>query len=391
MKLKNILRRGGGGGEHKASSSSSSKKKSSSSSSSSTNNNNINFTDHNDDTNVSNANEIRATNTGSTSSHSDGSFGMVSDVPHGSGIYGDTTRNHDDKATLECMNDVVVAIKPPRKVSKNNNNKNDNNEATNQRTHSSKSKPSASASLPSLDFAEILQAGYSVLSCVAQCRPMSDATANAEIPTVIDPALNEDHHTVGELTLLTIEREEHRREMISAAKERASEITAGIVGMGFTTTAAANAPTTSGYDVSRQRTIGSRAAQTSSAPMNHHQQHQQPPRVHATIGSLLVGNQNKPLSASVRNRDNMQIKAQALLEKANLHNNVVQMQHSVDSASFNMPPINSDTVCVAKEAPPGETFIGRYGAQPSLSDDDGEQSSGDENECDSIDGQIGQW
>ena len=68
---------------------------------------------------------------------------------------------------------------------------------------------------------------------------MSNATANAEIPTMIDPALNEDHHTVGELTLITIEREEERREMISAAKDRAAEITAGIVGMGFPTTAAA--------------------------------------------------------------------------------------------------------------------------------------------------------
>ena len=123
--------------------------------------------------------------------------------------------------------------------------------------------------------------------------------------------------------------------------------------------------------------------------MHKHQRQQQlqpqHPRVHAHIGSLLDGN-------------HMQVKAQALLEKANWQNNVVhhnhavQMQHSVDdSASFNMPPINADTVCVSKQAQtPGETFIGRYGARPSLSDDD-DESTVDENECDSIDGQIGRW
>lgn len=383
MKLKNILRRGGGGvvgvggGETKASS----KKKSSSSS-------------NNNHKNVPDASDIHATNTGSTASHSfDGSGGMVSDVPHGSGIYVDTKANNNDGAT-GFLNDVVVAIKTPRKQYKLNNLKNNKRETTeaNQGKPPSKSKTSASASLPSLDFAEILQAGYTVLSCVAQCRPMSDATTTTEIPTVIDPALNEDHHTVGELTLLTIEREEHRREMISAAKDKAAEITAGIVGMGFTTTAATatNAsPTTSGYGVSRQTT-----SMNSAAPLMHKHQRQQQlqpqhPRVHAHIGSLLDGN-------------HMQVKAQALLEKANSqkqnnvvhHDNAVQLQHSVDdSASFNMPPVNADTVFAKQAQAPGETFVGRCGARPSLSDDDddGDVSSEDENECDSIDGQIGRW
>ena len=375
MKLKKILRRGGGG-ETKASS------KEKSSTRSNNNHKNIPETDN-----------IQATNTGSTASHSfDGSGGMVSDVPHGSGIYVDTKANNNDGAT-GFLNDVVVAIKTPRKMSQHNIS-NNSKEATkaNQGKPPSKSKTSASASLPSLDFAEILQAGYTVLSCVAQCRPMRDATTTTEIPTVIDPALNEDHHTVGELTLLTIEREEHRREMISAAKDKAAEITAGIVGMGFTTTAATatNAsPTTSGYGVSRQTT-----SMNSAAPLMHKHQRQQQlqpqhSRVHANIGSLLDGN-------------HMQVKAQALLEKANSqkqinvvhHDHAVQMQHSVDdSASFNMPPVNADTVFAKQAQTTGETFIGRYGARPSLSNDDdrGDESSEDENECGSIDGQIGRW
>ena len=368
MKLKNILRRGGGGGGGGGGENASSKKKSSSSS-------------NENHKNVPETDDIRATNTGSTASHS------FSDVPHGSGIFVDTANNNDGATGF--LNDVVVAIKTPRKM-RQLNTSNNNKKLTNQPKPPSKSKPSASASLPSLDFAEILQAGYSVLSCVAQCRPMNNATTTTEIPTVIDPALNEDHHTVGELTLLTIEREEHRREMISAAKDRAAEITAGIVGMGVTTTAAnaatAAAPTTSGHDVSRQFTSMNMAAARSSAPeMHNHQRQQQQPRVHANIGSLLDDN-------------HMQVKAQALLEKANSQNNAVhrnhavQMQHSVDdSASFNMPPVNADDVCVAKQAPPGETFIGRYGARPSLSDDDDDESTVDEIECDSIDGQIGRW
>ena len=76
------------------------------------------------------------------------------------------------------------------------------------------------------------------------------------------------------------------------------------------------------------------------------------------------------------------------------HDNAVRMQHSVDDwASFNMPPVNADTVFAKQAQTPGETFVGRYGARPSLSNDDdrGDESSEDENECGSIDGQIGRW
>lgn len=67
MKLKNILRRGGGGGGGGGGENASSKKKSSSSS-------------NENHKNVPETDDIRATNTGSTASHS------FSDVPHGSGM-----------------------------------------------------------------------------------------------------------------------------------------------------------------------------------------------------------------------------------------------------------------------------------------------------------------
>ena len=329
MKLKILRRGGGGGGQTDASS----KKKSSSRSK--------------HQKNAPDANDIHATNTGSTASHSfDGSGGLISDVPHGSGIYVDTTRNNNNDGATGFLNDVVVAIKTPHKMSQQQNisilNK---KKATTNKQSKPKGKTSVSASLPSLDFAEMLQAGYNAISCVAQCRPMSDATANAEIPTVIDPDLNEDNYTIGELTLITLEREEQRRELILAAKEKAAEISASFVGMGIASTT------------------------------------QQQPRVHANIGSLL-------------DRNDMNGKAQALLEKANYHNHVVDMQQSGgDSVSFNMPRANADPFRIAKQAPTRESFVGRHGARPSLTVDvnDGGNSSGDENDCDSIDGQIGRW
>ena len=311
MKLK-ILRRGGGGGGG-GQTNASSKKKSSSRSK------------HHK--NAPEANDIHATNTGSTASHSfDGSGGLISDVPHGSGIYVGTKRNNDDAAT-GFLDNVVVAIKTPHKMSQQQNISNNERKTTNK--SKPKAKTTASASLPSLNFVEMLQAGYSLMSCVAQCRPMSDANANTEIPTVIDPDLNEDNYTIGELTLITLEREEQRRELIAAAKEKAAEITSSFVGMGITSTT------------------------------------QQQPRVHANIGN------------------HMHSKAQALLEKANSHHHAVHMQQpGDDSVSFHAPPVNAD--------PP---FIGRHGSRASLvdEDDDGGDSSGDENDCESIDGQIGRW
>ena len=366
MKLKNILRRGGGGGGDGKT------KKSSSPS---------------DNNHTKNA-DIRATNTGSTASHSSsGSGGMVSDVPHGSGIFVDTTRHNGGADTLGYqMNDVVVAInKTPRKTPQHN--------STNKNTRNQRkppSKKSASASLPHLEFGEILQAGYSLLSCMAQCRPMSNATTSSEIPTMIDPALNEDNHTVGELTLLTIEKEEQRREMISAAKDRAAEITAGIVGMGFPTTAAAAnytmAAAATGSNVNRHKPNHMNAAV--SAPsglyLGNHQRKQ-------NIGSLLDNVEGMPNANAMG--ESMQSKANALLQKANTHHHTyaaVKKQHSVDdTASFNMTPANLDDVCVAKTAPE-EKFVGRFGPRPSDIDSH-DDSSYDEDDCDSIDGQIGRW
>ena len=68
-------------------------------------------------------------------------------------------------------------------------------------------------SLPSLpDILETFQA-------VFQCR---GCDVDAQIPTVVDPNLNEDDYTVGELTLLTIEREQIQKDVTAAQKAAAS-------------------------------------------------------------------------------------------------------------------------------------------------------------------------
>ena len=67
--------------------------------------------------------------------------------------------------------------------------------------------------LPSLpDIFETFQAVFQCSAC----------DVDAPIPTIIDPDLNEDECTVGELTLLTIEREQNRKEMLAAQKAAAS-------------------------------------------------------------------------------------------------------------------------------------------------------------------------
>ena len=70
--------------------------------------------------------------------------------------------------------------------------------------------------LSHLGVMDILQAGYSVLTCVAQCAPndssatVAGATAGPPVPKIIEPSANDDH-SVGSLTLMTLEREERLR------------------------------------------------------------------------------------------------------------------------------------------------------------------------------------
>lgn len=99
------------------------------------------------------------------------------------------------------------STKIPRKI------KGRNMHSSSPRMKYTKRRNKPKCSLPSLpDILETLQA-------VFQC---SDCDVDAPIPTVVDPNLNEDECTVGELTLLTLEREQNQKDVTAAQKAAAS-------------------------------------------------------------------------------------------------------------------------------------------------------------------------
>ena len=104
---------------------------------------------------------------------------------------------------------IESSTKIPRKI----NGRNMHSSSQHMKYTKRRNKPKCS--LPSLpDILETFQA-------VFQCR---GCDVDASIPTVVDPNLNEDEYTVGDLTLLTIEREQNQKDM-TAAQKAATSIT----------------------------------------------------------------------------------------------------------------------------------------------------------------------
>lgn len=217
MKLKNILHRIG----DKASLSSKKTKKKKHSSSSE---------GKNDDPLHDDGKGLLATNTGSTDSYSknSGLVGVISDFPHGSGIFVDTAGkgvSNDvahipiEASLLQPFNEDLLIphvgdagrtsttgplrndVGLPQNVASPTNMKNTSGGGGKQNPPPK----TMFSSLSSLDFNGIIQSGYSAISCVSGCRPETKSKTKETIhipmpmpiPTVVNPSRMDELVTQG--------------------------------------------------------------------------------------------------------------------------------------------------------------------------------------------------
>lgn len=141
-------------------------------------------------------------------------FGL-SQMPHGSDVNIDL-QNKNSKTSADDLPKVIATTKRQNMVAQIPSGWRGDGDNVRFVDSELQEPPSGNRRGPQLGMMDILQFGYSVLSCVAQCRPGDDSTVAPPIPEVIDPSSN-DNDTVGSLTLVTIERDERRLEAAAAA------------------------------------------------------------------------------------------------------------------------------------------------------------------------------